>query len=96
MDTDSPNGPSERERLMAKALLLLLDRVERAHAKSEEAVNTAFATRTAMVSALKTIDSGFADRYQSFLDQFQSVAGRHSADPQLDEIRRQLSQLLPK
>lgn len=86
----------QRERLMADALVLLIDRVEKAHAKSEEAMNTALATRTAMAAALRTIDSGFADKYQGFLDQFQALAGRHSADPQLDEIRRQLSELLPK
>jgi len=61
---------------MAEALLLLMDRVERVHAKSEEAMNTAYTPRTPLVSALSTIDSGFADKYLGFLDQFQAVAGK--------------------
>ena len=79
-----------------EALLLLIDRVERMHAKSEEAMNTAYASRTALASALQAKDPELAKKFQDFLDRFQAVAGRYSVDPQLDEMRRRLSELLPK
>lgn len=87
------------QQTITEALLLVIDRVARMHAKAEEAMNLATACRTALVALaeeLEVKDPALAKTFRDFSGRLLAVAARHSADPPLDEIQRQLSELLPK
>ena len=81
------------------ALLVVIDRVERMHAKAEKAMNTATAIQESLKwlsVQLKARDPQLSSLFQDFSDRLLNVAGTDHADPELAEIRRQLSELLPK
>jgi hypothetical protein len=84
------------DQTLSKALSLILDRLEEAKRDAEDASQQAFATRSALAATLKEHDPVLGEKFQVWIKYFQPHVSRHGADSELDEIRRQLAQLLPK
>jgi hypothetical protein len=90
---------SQNQEPIARALLVLIDRVERMHAKADEAFYMLTAVRESLnwlSVQLEAKDPQLATLFQDFSTRLVAVAGSGHADPEIDEIRRQLSELLPK
>ncbi len=84
------------DQAIGNALLLILDRIEAVQGEAESATKIAMATRSALSASLKESNPELEAKFQGWLDRFQSIVETRGADRELDEIRKQLSPLLPK
>jgi len=81
---------NQDQEALTRALLVVIDKVERMHAKAEEAMYTTIAVREALARLaveLKARDPQLATVFQDFSNRLASVARSGHGDPELGKIR---------